>query len=282
MTITAHIVEDSINPQGKRITTLVLTYPRFIHSEFMTHRVFSRNAMSSRAVPTKKLLKQIRTNPAKTVHWGANQPGMQADNQLRGWRKTTVVGAWHLGGKLASYMAWVAWKAGAHKQVVNRIVEPWMNMVTVVTATEWENFFELRDHPDAEPNICRLAKSIKLAMNINPPKQLDYGEWHLPFVTELERKHHSLADSIKASVARCARVSYLNHDGTNPSITKDWQLYDRLVGAKPWHASPLEHQATHMAPGLEDLSGNFEGWIQYRKLFENNHQTPFKILGAIQ
>lgn len=267
MTIEAFIVRDS-QFDGHRLTTLVIRYPRFIHSEFMTHRLFSRNASSSRAIPIKRLLSQILHDPAVSVHWGRNQAGMQAHAELTEWRLFCAKVIWHFTGFVAVTMAYLMYLIGVHKQVGNRMIEPWSHITVIVTATEWKNFFDLRDHEDAEPNIQALAKAIRDAMNRSAPMALEEDQWHLPFVGAGEMGLPILTQ-IKLSVARCARVSYLNHDGSQPDQERDLELYDRLVGSKPWHASPLEHQGRPLTRNdSEDLQGNFEGMVQYRKMFE--------------
>lgn len=295
----AKIVADSVSPAGVRLTTMQLCYPRFIHAEFMTHRVFSRNASSSRAIPVAKMIEQVRTNPAMPVHWGKNQPGMQAMEEIQ------HVGAaqdqWRRAARNAADLAEEMTSLGLHKQVANRILEPFQWMHVIVTATEWSNFFALRDHHMAEPNIQKLAKLMKAAMDGSEPVPLMAGEWHLPYVersemgavgpiqTYLRGESGLWNDSmfnalcVKLSTARCARVSYLNHDGTKPEIEKDLALYEQLVVRKegnndPIHASPAEHQATpdgqiQLGMGSSgwatpNLHGNLTGWIQHRKLLE--------------
>ncbi len=268
-TISAKIIEDSISEKGVRLTTLQLMYPRFIHSEVMTHRVFSRNASSSRAIPVAKMIEQVRTNPAMPIHWGKNQAGMQAKEEMTGQTLDTMMRAWQQAAREAAATAEFMDKHGLHKQVANRILEPFQWMHVIVTATEWDNFFELRDHPDAQPEIHVLAIAMKNAFADSRPMPLDEGQWHLPYVTRAERAEHfqNVDLMLKLSAARCARVSYLTHDGQTPSVEKDIALYDRLVGSVPLHASPIEHQATPLSQA-DMWSGNFRGWLQYRKLVE--------------
>jgi thymidylate synthase ThyX len=270
--ITAKVIEDSRSySTGVRLTTLQLQYPRFIHAEFMTHRVFSRNASSSRAIPVAKVIEQVRTNPAMPIHWGKNQAGMQAKEEMTGQALETMMRAWQQAAREAAATAEFMEKHGLHKQVANRILEPFQYMHVIVTATEWQNFFELRAHPDAQPEIHALALTMKAAIKQSEPKTLNDGEWHLPYV-RLEERLRFFGDVetlLKISAARCARVSYLTHDGKEPVIEKDLELYDRLVGSRPLHASPIEHQATPMGEGSEDLwSGNFRGWTQHRQIVE--------------
>ena len=258
------VIAASVNAEGKRILTLQCTYWRAIHGEIMTHRVFSRNAMSSRAVPVKKMLAQVWSHPAEPVHWGRNNPGMQSKSELTGWRKWLARKLWRGAAKAAVVFAWTLDKLGGHKQWVNRLLEPWQWMHTIITATDWENFFELRCHADAQPEFQKLACMIKEEAEKATYTYMAIGEWHLPYVTPKERLSLTTDLALKVSAARCARVSYLTHDGKTPSTEADLNLFERLAGSRPLHASPLEHQAT---PG-ESHTGNFTGWTQHRKLWE--------------
>lgn len=268
--IEAKVIADSINSTNQRITTLQLQYPRFIHSEVMTHRVFSRNAMSSRAIPVAKMIAQVRDNPAKPIHWGTNQPGMQASAELVGEDLAEARDLWFAAADAAAEIAEKMTKVGLHKQVANRILEPFQWMRTIVTATDWDNFFELRDHPDAQPEFHELAVCMRVAMKGSDPVYRPSGitekNWHLPYVTEEERSSGSVPLA-RISAARCARVSYLKHDGQRPSFDEDRELFDKLAGARPFHASPLEHQAR--AFGSPERSRNFQGWKQFREIFES-------------
>lgn len=296
MTIQAKIIEDSISIEGKRITTFQLLYPRFIHAELMTHRVFSRNASSSRAIPVKKMIQMVREEPAMPIHWGMNQPGMQANEQLPDDAILHVQELWIKAAYHAANYAEKMMNIGLHKQVANRILEPFQHISVVLTATEFDNWFELRAHPDAQPEIQQLAVQMQKTMEDSIPIVLQTGEWHLPYITgddwtlanEYAKKGRITRDEPrtsellellkKVSAARCCRVSYLKHDGTAASISEDLALCEKLIGAKPLHASPFEHQATpdvlaYEASGPEwkhpKLHGNFTGWIQYRKQIEH-------------
>lgn len=275
--IEVFVIEDSTHPYffGRRLITLQLRYPRFIHAEFMTHRVFSRNASSSRAIPVAKMIEQVRTNPAVPFHWGQNEPGMQAWSELPPHDARDAEVYWRESASRAADMAEQMHKLGLHKQIANRVLEPYLFMSVVMTATEFDGFWELRDHPDAEPHIQELAKTMRKAIDLSTPTVLSFGKWHLPYVTAEERKKHPVELLRKLSAARCARVSYLTHDGAAPVIEKDVELFEKLVGSKPLHASPIEHQATPF--NMEDLmdiqdnkllQGNFKEWIQYRKVWE--------------
>lgn len=277
MSIAARVVADSISPQGKRITTFVLNYPRFIHAEFMTHRVFSRNAASSRAIPAKKIRRSVRMDPALPVWWGANQAGMQAETELKGLNLFLVKLVWLKAMYLMLFVNWVLEKLGLHKQIANRVLEPWFNITVVCTSTEWANFYHLRNHYKAQPEIKALAEAMLEAQNWSIPRMLQAGQWHLPFVEDSELEELGAKTALKVSVARCARVSYLNHDGRRSSLEEDLKLFERLVGEDPKHASPAEHQATP-ADSSREPCGNFFGWIQYRKMFPNENLVEYKDL----
>lgn len=280
MTISAQIIADSTAEHKIRITTFLLRYPRFIHAEFMTHRQFSRNASSSRAIPVRRQIKNIRQDPAIPIHWGANQKGMQADQELsprkKRWAKRIWLGTMWVATEAALWCDWL----GLHKQVANRLCEPWAHITVLVTSTAWSNFYALRDHKDAQPEMQALARAMIDAQKGSLERYLSKGEWHLPFVDDKELVQLGIDICIKMSVARCARTSYDNYDGTRPDSKTDVKLYERLVVSEPLHASPAEHQATpdeqtemmssyDLGPFLlwrkASLHGNFNGWIQHRK-----------------
>jgi thymidylate synthase ThyX len=291
MTIEAKIIADSISEQGVRLTTFQLRYPRFIHAELMTHRVFSRNASSSRAIPVKKMIEDLRRDPAMPVYWGSNKAGMQAGEELSEELIEEAEGYWLNAMETAIDYVISLELLGLHKQIANRILEPWAHINVVVTATDYQNFYTLRRHADAQPEIKALADAMWDAQENSMPRLLKHGEWHLPYVTL--KDFHSCPEDIskenhlkllkKVSVARCARVSYLTHDGRQTSVEEDIALFEKLVVAQPLHASPAEHQGTpmycngsfHTTSGEdmyvykdEHLGGNFTGWIQYRKTLD--------------
>lgn len=278
MTIEAKIIADSISESGKRITTMQVKFHRFILPEFNTHRVFSRNFSSSRAIPTKKLLEQVRNDPALPVHWGKNQPGMQAKEELDGDEVFRAKARWRLAAYIAADQAEILSEIGVHKQIVNRVIEPYIWAHGVVTSTEFDNWDQLRAHEDAQPEIHALALAMLEARNASTPRLLKRNEWHLPYVSDAEisniKTSFDLEQLKKISAARCCRVSYLKHDGSSPNQAEDLALFDRLAGSVPLHASPLEHQATPDLISTDgvcsnpELHGNFKGWIQYRKQWE--------------
>lgn len=273
--IYAKIVADSVSGANKRIVTVECQYPRFIHGEVMTHRVFSRNAMSSRAIPVAKMIEQARGNPAMPVHWGANQPGMQASAEVQ--HALHAMDLWRMAAAAAAGIAEQMAAIGLHKQVANRILEPFQWMRTLITSTEWDNFFELRCHPDAQPEFQVLAKAVKDAADNSTPvvrySAATDEAWHLPYVSADERLKLRLGVLKKISTARCARVSYLTHDGETPDIDKDLELYEYLVGSTPIHASPCEHQA-QAHDYATHVSRNFRGWVQHRATVDGKGHSP--------
>ena len=267
MVASAAVIAHSITDHGKTICTMSLRYWRAIHGELMTHRMFSRNAMSSRAIPVKKMLKQVWSDPAGPIHWGANQPGMQANAQLEGWRLWLARKLWAQAARSAAFYSWAMMKVGLHKQVANRVTEPYQYMVVLVTATEWENFYALRRHRDAQPEMQELANVMFDAQTASKPERLKNGQWHMPYVSPREHNTYGVLDALKMSTARCARVSFLNHDQTEPEARKDFKLHDDLVVAEPIHASPTEHAAQAME--TPENYANFKGWRSYRRCVES-------------
>lgn len=293
MTIEAKIVCDSLAGNGVRLTTFILKYPRFIHSEFMTHRDFSRNASSSRAIPFERQLKMIEEDMAMPIEFRYNQKGMQAGDALSEQDRVRAVIAWQAAGHEAIDKAKQLAALGVHKQYVNRILEPFAHITVVVSSTRWANFFALRHHSAAQPEIAELARQMWEVYQANKPKSIAYQDWHIPFITQedIDREvalqvgntdnpstsngKFSFEPLVKMSVARCARVSYMNHEGKIPSKDEDMKLYDRLLGNQPIHASPAEHQA-QPSQFKDQIYGNFNGWIQYRKLLEGEYIKTFK------
>lgn len=259
MSISAKVITDSLSPDGVRLTTVQLTYPRFIHSEVMTHRVFSRNAASSRAIPIGKMIDQVLMDPAMPVSWGKNMPGMQAKEELDPSTRAEAMAIWLNARRSAATYAEQMMNLRVHKQIVNRLLEPFQEMKTIVTATEWTNFYNLRRHPDAQPEIKALADEMWVAMENSKPVQLNYGEWHAPYCDVSDRSA-DLNLLKKWATARCARVSYLTHDQKKPDPAKDETLHDRLL--ESGHFSPFEHIATP-ARG-NGFNANFRGWKSYR------------------
>lgn len=263
---------------GRLVVSLHMRYPRIIHGELMTHRVFNRNARSSRAVPIKTLLGEIRSSAFIPWHWTGAKPGMQG---VPNWQEKILVkgaaalhvdtdipvnaeAAWLWGRDLMADLAESFADADYHKQVANRLVEPWMWMDLLVTSTHWANFMHLRDHPDAEPHIRDLAVLVGKALEAagDQAQILHPGQWHLPYVTreEIDRelpawRFTSAADAVlrpettvadlgkMISAARCARISYKPFDG-NSTYEKEIERFNSLIGNDAVHASPLEHQCT--------------------------------------
>lgn len=294
-TIQAAVLCDSVQPDGVRLTTMEWTYPRCIHSEIMTHRMFSRNAASSRAIPVERMMERIAANPFLPIEWGKNQKGMQAGDAVPLEVQMSCAEEWMLAGTDAIHRAQFLVKAGIHKQITNRLLEPWMWITIIISGTEWENLFGLRCHPAAEPHFQNLAYKARDAYDASQPAVLPYGEWHLPLFgkslfmrtgdhqalcadTDIAPPKMGAMDRVKISCGRCARVSYLTHEGKRDTAA-DIRLCDDLAINQPMHASPLEH-AAQAIPVVNDgqlnnkSCGNFrKGWAQYRKMFINENIT---------
>lgn len=272
----------SVSPFGVPMITFEIEYPRLILAELNTHRMLSRNSFSSRAVPFDKMLLQLNGRP---VRFGANQAGMQDkgedfDAKVKGsWGAAPVSPeeAWEDAKQLAIGMARNFKEAGYHKQVYNRLLEPFQMMKTVLSATELENFWWLRDDDAADPTIRELARVMREAMEAATPQYLKPGEWHLPYIDTYvyadgregvwygiydeqdQIVEVTLDEAIKISCARCAAVSYRNE---GYGIAKSIEVYDRLVGSDKKHASAFEHCATPMQDKVEAINRE----VKYRNI----------------
>jgi thymidylate synthase ThyX len=314
--IKATVLAHSISQAGKQLITWEIEYPRLILAELNTHRELSRNSFSSRAVPFMKMLDQLDGEP---VRFGANQAGMQDKGEdFDAPVELTVFGsseelspkeAWAIAKADAIINAQAFFDAGYHKQVYNRLLEPWQMQKTVLSATQTDNFFWLRDDDAADPTIRELARVMREAKEASTPMLLRSGQWHLPYIDVyvVDGEFHysindhqqdlTLEEAIKVSCARCAAVSYRNE---GYDLAKSLEVYDRLVGSDRKHASAFEHQATPMnldkvnniseylandpweswQKGVSHMdrhgnywSGNFQGFIQYRKLIPDECYT---------
>jgi len=346
----ATVEADSVSPDGFRLTTFEATYPRIVHSEMMTHRVFSRNSASTRAIPIATQLNNLLTNPFIPEVFGINQPGMQAYRHLSGLKHDKAVEIWLAGrdravttvlelilgtditGDLLSYEPNREFVAAdiileefkeitrllpkstddidlddtgilnVHKQLAGRGLEAYMWHTIVLTGTEFDNFFALRDHPEAQGEIATIARAMREAYDESVPKELGYGDWHLPYVDEGE--FSDTFDAIRSSAARAAAASYGRQRNKNP--VKELERYEDLRSGG--HMSPLEHQATpisqdewalrshgaseiqNFAPTLDSIddltvsqlvgslefSGNLRGWHPHRK--DVPHEDNFGTL----
>lgn len=298
--ITAKTIASSMSMDGVRIDTLQLRYPRIIHAEFMTHRMFSRNASSSRAIPTASLIS--RDEDIFVPDFRYNKAGMQPGGQLCPDDQAEAARIWkQMADTVINGCKTLAAKDGlnVHKQWANRPLE-WFGYIDVlVTATEWANWDHLRDHDAAQDEIAMLARTIKAERNRVRPIVLKEYEWHLPYITPEDvalaaqyaddftsdigqifsrtvMYEVSKADALLliASAARCCRVSYSKHDGTKSNFAEDIERFKKLMPENgPMHATPLEHQASPIPRNSDGLCGNFTGWEQFRKMFDNEALT---------
>jgi thymidylate synthase ThyX len=280
MSYNCKIVADSLAENGCRLTTFEVTYPLIIHAEIMTHRVFSRNVASNRAIPVKKLIASVQDNPFIPERWPANKAGMQNDTWLEGDDAIGAEAQWLYARDAAVKFAKNLGEEGygVHKQITNRLLAPFLWTTAVITATDWNNFFGLRCHPAAQPEIQKIAYMMKEAYEQSLITNVREGEWHLPYISEETREQvidrfatgtctgdldkFILPFLQQVSIGRCARVSYLNH-GENNTPEKDIELCQRLIESR--HMSPTEHIATPMSKYDTLYLGNFRGWLQYRK-----------------
>lgn len=261
----ATVVLDSVSERGARVTTIEVTLHRFVLAELNTHRAFSRNSASSRAIPTRTQLLRVLEAPALPVEFGANRRGMQAGEPLAGDELGQAHAAWLRARDAAVDAARDLLELGVHKQVVNRLLEPFMWHTVIVTATDWDGFWQQRCSPLAQPEIALAATAMREAHHASTPTPLPDGAWHTPYLRP-DEADLPVETRKRVSAARCARVSYLTHNGRR-DLVADEQLYDRLITADPPHWSPLEHVATPAAEG-DPAVGNLRGWRQLRHVVE--------------
>jgi thymidylate synthase ThyX len=274
------IIADSVC-NGNRLTTMQLTHPRIVHSEFMTHCMFARNASSSRAIPIKKMIERVLTDPFIPIYWGKNQSGMQAAKELCLYDQALARSLWLDARDQAVKNCELLDSLGLHKQICNRLLEPfgWITVCVTGDSGAWSNYFALRCHPDAQPEIKKQAEMARDIYFESKPEELEMGEWHLPYLTKEEEINLGLQGqtevriSIKVSVGRCARTSYLTQEGTRDQ-QKDIDLHDRLVNSTPIHASPLEHVC--IATGNNQRYGKYTGWKSYRHMIPGEYVTNYE------
>ena len=258
--IKATVICDSISEQGTRLTTFEIEYPRIVMSEFNTMRAISKNSSSSRAIPVSKMLEHTKNINLKPVYFGSKKSGMQAGDELVGEDLLYAKSTWESALHSMVHSAKILDDCGVAKEVTNRLVEPFQLVKVVCTATDWDNFFNLRLHPDSDPNICMLAYKMYQAMQESKPIDLKVGEWHLPFVNvgwngkgemcyaDEDFNFIELEQAIKLSAASCASVSYRTEGMT---LEKADKIFDMLIKAEVIHASPFEHLATPISKEIE-------------------------------
>lgn len=274
----AKVVLDSISPRGHRLTSLEIEIHRYVLAELNTHRAFSRSSASSRAIPVSKQIQRVIDDPAMPIEYCYNQAGMQASETLSPEDKERaeyLISKLRLAAcetvdelsKLGPVNPSTGKPIGLHKQWANRYIEPWMWHRVIVTATDWDNFFRQRCSkfsPLAQPEFMAVADAMHDAIENSTPQFVGYGDWHTPYILDDERESLPIERRKRISVARCARVSYLTHDGVRDHDV-DMKLFNRLESASPPHAAPLEMVATPAAPE-NVVKGNFTGWVQFRHL----------------
>lgn len=282
--IKAKIVQDSSLPTGERLLTFSVMYGRLIHSELLRHRAASHSVKSSRAIPTHKYRAEVMENIYVPVKFGTKKKGMQAGEPTF---LTKFYGEkiWKLSSKFACFFHWMMEKFGIHKEVANRVLEPyvWVEETITVEADALKEIANLRVHDDAQEDVRRIVEEMVYEMDRSTPVELNQGQWHVPYVVRRQVENEmiytdnngnklTLDQAIVCSAARCARSSYANHDNSMSSYDKDIGLAKQLVGSEPMHLSPFEHQARPFTDDTEksQYSSNFRNFFQQRKAIENS------------
>lgn len=291
------------------LLTVEVRFPRKVLAEVVTHRTcrdvfgefemitsdrsttedMSKNSASSRAIPIEKMIQAVMDDPFIPEKFSRAGKGMQGAGWLEGEEHENAKRQWLMARDMAVFHARGLLSLGVHKQDANRLLEPWAWVTQVVTADEigWNNFFALRCHKDADPAFQKIARMIYLAKKASTSIQLKKGEWHLPFATEQRSEcvlsvqtggrvePMSIPAPLRASAARCAWVSYENHDRESTQEAAD-RTFVRLCGASPVHASPLEHQATPLGVHVpRPWVSNLRGWLQLRKLIAGERTDKY-------
>jgi hypothetical protein len=270
--VSAEIICDSLNQNITRLTTFQIRIPLIIQAELNTHRVFSRSYNSSRAIPAAKIRMSADFEP---MEWLSNQPGMVGGEEIKGIKKHIAIVTWRSMTEIDKIGHRILEWCNLHKQYTNRRLASALWVDGVITATEWDNFLMLRNHPAAQPEIRELAAQIELALSISIPDYLEEGEWHLPYIDAEDIEQYPLGKLRFISAGRCARVSYGFKDTKDSE--GDLRRAEKLLNSNPKHVSPVEHVA--MAPfnhggSIEIKSGNFTNWVQFRKLIESGEVQP--------
>jgi thymidylate synthase ThyX len=254
---------------GTKLATFKIEVPLAAFIDIATHRIFSKNASSSRAIPTKKWRQRTLDDIAIPTILTKFSKGMSANEPLDEEVAKVVKSHWIEAAEFCASKHKDLEDLGVSKQDANVLLYQFSHLQVIISSTFWDNFFNLRCDNAAKPDVRILAEMMKDALTSTTPTVLKHGDWHLPLVTEEEKLKVNTKDLIKVSVARCARVSYIIPEtGLVSTIDKDIELHNRLISSN--HGSPLEHIATPFAePNI--FCGNYLGWLQYRKLKEPNN-----------
>lgn len=296
------VLADSISTISRvRITTLGVTFPRFLLAEFNTHRMLSRNFASSRAIPTEKLLEMVREEPFVPNPFNQRVKGMGVGEPLEDGALYAAEARWREAAGEMTAAAHTLMSLGVDKSRANRLLEPFLYVTGIVTATEWDNFLALRDHPDAQPEFQALAAQVGEAIETSDPVELGLGDWHLPLLTVDERaslaaQQNGYIGRMKlVSAGRCARVSFWTHEQLEPQsksierglrLARSGHLSPFEHVARPWHpgehAALLERQIFERTRAIEagedvdprfldsmTFTANFRQWVQMRREFPN-------------
>jgi hypothetical protein len=270
---TVKIICDSITTEGNRITSIECSYPRYMHPQMLRHRLLSRNVNSSRAIPVELMVKQVETDPVMPSYIGKNKAGMTAEEEIAGIDRLVALNAIRQLSYASVRCAKTLEKIGVHKQTVNRYLEPFLQVHEIITATSWQNFFDLRLTKSTQPETKDVAAKIKLALESSTPDELDYGMYHLPYINSGMRQHARIEQLLFVSAALCARLSYSTYDHGKRIM----KMIDNAQSASVWvedqigfakrlladgHLSPFEHQATPANPN--EWHHNFYGWKSHR------------------
>lgn len=237
---------------GVPVRTFILEYPRYIHSQVMTHRIFSRNATSSRAIKLEKMLKGLDKNFVIPKYWGAKQRGMQAYSQIAPHTQSEAIHVWYEAYKNARRSALALDQLGVHQQVVNRLLEPFMIIRVMLTGDDFDNFLKLRTAHDSQPEIQELA--LKMQDCIKRAPKAKVSDVHLPY------PDYTVAQNIAAA----AFISY-NNPPSNDVVKCERMLHKLMADG---HESPSEHVVYEGVKNTK-YCNLMAGRMQFRQDYQN-------------
>ena len=206
--ISAKIIADSADNRGNRITTFVLTYPRFILPELNTHRMFSRNSASSRAIPFEKMVKMVEEDPFIPIAWQKDHKGMQGTEYFNEEESKSKIKEWLIARDNAVTQAKKLHSEGVTKQLCNRLLEPFLWHTVLLTATEFENFFKLRcpqyvinwypkDRPEAlEPTQATFKSKEQAILYTGECSNWTENDWRMSNIAQAEIHMQALAEAM--------------------------------------------------------------------------------------
>ena len=312
--IQSKIIADSLGPNGDRLTTFIVTFPRIILAEFNTHRMFSRNSASSRAIPFAKMVESVKENPFIPIAWQKDHKGMQGteyitskddiENCISVWLKARNDAV-----KQSICLNGAEGFEGVTKQLCNRLLEPFMWHTVIITSGKegLENFFNLRcpeyvvnwyssDRPEALEPTQGCFKSRKDAIARTEGECNDWAEedWRECNISQAEIHIQALAE---------AMWDAYNESGPKVLQAGEWHIpfRENIIMSKIGEAAvniPLAERqvrnllvqistamcarVSYTVVGEEGKPNNYANDIKlHDRLVESNHMSPAEHVARV-